>query len=106
MLGRSYDPATSLGISGMYGSIGATQRSGIDARYSKISDIKEPIYKRDLTKNEAGIMPDRGSTIKIAPKKHKVKGKANAYEKQVNSRMRPDGTSESINGFPKVTFAA
>ena len=54
---------------GLYGSIGATQRSGIDARYSKISDIKEPVYKRDLTKNEGGIVPDAGSSIKIAPKK-------------------------------------
>ena len=80
-MGKSYEPATSMGLSGMYGSIGGTQRSGIDARYSKISNIKEPVYKRDLTKNEAGIMPDKGSTIKIAAKKQKVKGEANAYEK-------------------------
>ena len=51
-------------------------------------------------------MPDKGSTIQIAAKKHKVKGEANAYEKQVNSRMNPIGEAESANGFPKVTFAA
>ena len=53
----------------MPGSLAGSMRSGIDAKYSKIEDIKEPIYKRDLTKNEAGIQPDKGSTIKIAQKK-------------------------------------
>ena len=102
--GRPYDAAASMGVSaGLYGSLGTSARTGIDARYSKISGIKEPVYQRDLTKNEAGIMPDRGSTIKIAPKKSKQKGEENAYEKQVNSRMKPDADA---GGFPKVTFAA
>ena len=59
----------SFGGSYMPGSLAGSMRSGIDAKYSKIEDIKEPIYKRDLTKNEAGIQPDKGSTIKIAQKK-------------------------------------
>ena len=58
-----------------------------------------------MTKNEGGIIPDKGSSIRIAPKKHKVKGETNAYEKQVNTRMKPDN-DQSSNGFPKVTFAA
>lgn len=81
-MGKSYDPTASMGISAnLYGSIGQTARTGIDARYSKISDIKDPVFKRDLNKNEGGIIPDKGSTISIASKKVKQKGEENAYEK-------------------------
>jgi hypothetical protein len=37
------------------------------------------MYRRDLTKNEASILPDLGSTIKIAKPKVKV-AEVNAYE--------------------------
>ena len=55
------------------GSMGMTQNkaTGIDGRYISIKEIKEPNFQRDLTKNEGNIIPDRGSTIKIAPKKIK-----------------------------------
>ena len=45
------------------------QTKGIDRRYTSIKDIREPQFKRDLTKNEANIIPDKGSTIKITTKK-------------------------------------
>ena len=44
-----------------------------------IKDIKEPNFRRDLTKNEANILPDKGSTIKITGKKRKHV-EANPYE--------------------------
>ena len=44
-------------------------KTGIDRRYESITEIKEPNFKRDLAKNEAGIVPDKGSTIKIGGKK-------------------------------------
>ena len=44
-------------------------KSGIDRRYQSIHDIKEPNFRRDLTKNEGNIVPDKGSTIKIKGKK-------------------------------------
>lgn len=66
----------------------------------KVSTIKEALFTRDLTKNEAGIHPDAGSTIKIA--KPKAKSIApNPYEQQINSRIKPDAA-----GILKVTFAA
>ena len=96
-------PDGSFGASAMQGSIGASLRSGFDGKHSKVSDIKEPIFKRDLTKNEAGIMPDKGSSIRIADKKQKQAGEQNAYEKQINSRIKPEDGGQS---FPRVTFAA
>lgn len=48
--------------------------------------IKEPLFRRDLTKNEAGIMPDPGSTISIAKRKDKT-NEVSAYEHQVNGRV-------------------
>lgn len=62
-----------------------------------------------MDKNEAGILPDRGSTIKITGKKTKVT-EPNPYETQISNRMKPaDGDhpeGRSQTGFPKVTFAA
>ena len=49
----------------MPGSLAGSMRSGIDAKYSKIEDIKDPVFRRDLEKSEAGIVPDKGSTIKL-----------------------------------------
>ena len=83
-------PDGSFGASAMQGSLAASLKSGFDGKHSKVSDIKEPILKRDLTKNEAGIKPDKGSSIRIADKKQKQAGEQNAYEKQINSRMKPE----------------
>ena len=58
----------------MPGSLAGSMRSGIDAKYSKIEDIKDPVFRRDLEKSEAGIVPDKGSTIRIAQKKQKQVG--------------------------------
>ena len=95
-----------MGLSQQYGAsmTGASlmQTKGIDRRYTSIRDIKESTFKRDLTKNEGNIIPDRGSTIKITAKKQK-QIEENSYEKQILARMRPE---ENSNGFPKVTFAA
>lgn len=46
----------------------------------RVHSIKEPLFKRDLTKNEAGIVPDLGSTIKIAKPKSKTAKEMSAYE--------------------------
>ena len=93
-----------LGQSSLLSGSMTQQKKGIDGRYNSIRDIKEPVFQRDLQKNEANILPDRGSTIKIAAKKEK-QIEENPYEKQISARMQaqPDETS---NCFPKVTFAA
>ncbi len=85
-------------------------KTGIDRRYESIKDIKQPTYRRDKTKQEGNIAPDKGSTIKVAGKKQKVV-EPNPYETQIAMRMRPnDGTElpegHKPTGFPKVTFAA
>ena len=85
-------------------------KTGIDRRYESIRDIQEPTFKRDQTKQEGNINPDRGSTIKIANKKQKTV-EPNPYETQIAMRMRPTEESEmpegkKATGFPKVTFAA
>lgn len=61
------------------GSSMAQQSQGIDRRYQSIKDIKEKAFVKDLSKNEANIRPDKGSTIKIAGKKSK-KTEPNPYE--------------------------
>lgn len=64
-----------------------------------IKTVKEPMFRRNFTKNEANIQPDAGSTIKIA--KPKIKEvEVNAYENQINSRITKDA-----QGFSKFTFA-
>ena len=45
-----------------------------------IKEIKQPTFVRDMNKNEANIVPDKGSTIKITGKKPKF-SEANPYEK-------------------------
>lgn len=54
-----------------------------------VHTIKEPLFRRDLTKNEAGIMPDPGSTISVAKRKDKTK-EVSAYEHQINGRVASD----------------
>ena len=54
-------------------------KTGIERRYQAIQDIKEPAFKRDFGKNEADIVPDKGSTIKIRSKKTKYQ-EPNPYE--------------------------
>ena len=61
------------------GSSMAQQSQGIDRRYQSIKDIKEKAFVKDLSKNEANIRPDKGSTIKIAGKKSK-QTEPNPYE--------------------------
>ena len=85
-------------------------KTGIDKRYQSIKDIKQPTFTRDNTKNEAEIVPDKGSTIKIKGRKTKFV-EENPYEKQIANRMEPVDQADITNGrkatgFPKVTFAA
>ena len=92
------------------GMMDSLSKTGIDRRYQSIQEIKEPNYKRDLTKNEGGIVPDRGSTIKIGGKKQKY-SEPNPYETHIASRMAPADANDlpegkKATGFPKVTFAA
>lgn len=97
--------------SAMYGaSQSMTMSQGIDRRYQSIRDIKEKSFKKDLLKNEGGIRPDKGSTIKIQPKKTKVT-EPNPYETQIAARMQPTDQSDmpdgrKATGFKKMTFAA
>lgn len=56
----------------------------------RIQSIQEPLFKRDLTKNEASILPDPGSTIKIAKPKNKAASEMSAYERQINQRIQKD----------------
>jgi hypothetical protein len=56
----------------------------------RVHAIQEPLFKRDLNKNEAGIVPDLGSTIKIAKPKDKAAEEMSAYERQINSRIQKD----------------
>ena len=90
----------------------------MDGRYLSIRDIKQPTFKRDQNKNEANIVPDRGSTIKIAGRKQKF-SEPNPYEQNIASRMAPDvdilasdtASNENIKPaatkkFPKVSFGA
>ena len=64
-----------------------------DHQNVQIKTVKETMFRRNLTKNEANIHPDAGSTIKIA--KPKIKEvEVNAYENQINSRITQDA-----NGF-------
>ena len=64
-------------------------KTGLDRRYLSVKDIKQASFARDTTKKEAGIEPDRGSTIKIAAKKQKFSEK-NPYESQIAARMVPE----------------
>ena len=85
-------------------------KTGIDRRYQSIKDIKQPNFIRDTTKNEADIVPDKGSTIKVKGRKSKFT-EENPYEKQIENRMEPVDQADITNGrratgFPKVTFAA
>lgn len=50
-----------------------------DQQTVRINTVREPMYHRDVTKNEANIIPDIGSTIKVAKPKVKV-AEVNAYE--------------------------
>lgn len=65
-----------------------------------IHTVKEPMYRRDLTKHEGGIMPDAGSTIIIGKQKEKLI-ELNAFEQQVNGRV-----IVNENQFQKFTFAS
>ena len=93
----------SAAMSSMPNTMNRSMKTGIDGRYMSIKDIKQPIFQRDLTKNEAEIRPDKGSTIKIAPRKQKHV-EINPYEKQISNRMMP--SLETGNEYPRVTFAA
>ena len=69
-----------MGGTATLGAIGMqTGAQGVDRRYLSIKDIKQPTFSRDLKKNEANIVPDKGSTIKIRGKKPKVT-ETNPYE--------------------------
>lgn len=68
-------------------------KTGVDRRYLSVKDIKEKTFQRDLKKNEAGIEPDRGSTIKITGKKQKFQ-ETNPYEQQIAGRMKPTDLGE------------
>jgi hypothetical protein len=70
-----------------------------DKQTVTVHTVKEPMFMRDFTKNEAGIKPDEGSTIAIAKQKEKFK-EIHAFENQVNSRVQ---AAESE--FQKFTFA-
>ena len=79
-----------------------------------MKEIHQPSFKRDQNKNEAGIVPDKGSTIKITGKKSKVT-ESNPYEKQIANRMMPQeiaGEAQQEASFgserknPKVSFAS
>ena len=59
------------------------------------------MYQRDLTKNEAGILPDAGSTIVISKPKSKTESEVNPYEHTINSRLKADS-----HGMQKISFAA
>ena len=103
----SFSPA---GLSSSMSQGGQTLKSGIDKRFHSIRDIKNPNFIKDLSQNEGGIVPDKGSTIKITGKKTKT-AEPNPYEMQIANRMTPIDPSEVTNGksatgFPKVTFAA
>lgn len=83
---------------------------GIDRRYQSIKDVKQGAFAKDFGKNEAGIRPDKGSTIKITGKKTKYQ-EPNPYETQIAARMQPTDPSEvpdgrQATGFPKMTFAS
>ena len=104
MAGSQMYAGSSLG----YGE--SLSKTGINKRYQAITEIKQPTFQRDTTKNEGNIQPDKGSTIKIAAKKTKT-FEQNPYETQIANRMAPADTSEQpegkrATGFPKVTFAA
>ena len=73
---------------GMSASLGQSSpgKQGMDRRYLSIRDIKQPTFQRDQNKNEANIVPDRGSTIKIAGRKTKH-FEANPYEQNIANRM-------------------
>ena len=113
----TYAPGNSLGMSEMFSSLGGSMamdnranKTGIERRYESIRDIKQPTFRRDLTKNEGGIVPDKGSTIKITGKKTKTT-EVNPYEMQIATRMHPTNQDELpdgkiATGFPKVTFGA
>jgi|FrelakmetLWP11LW_1041352.scaffolds.fasta_scaffold221474_1 hypothetical protein len=73
-------------------------KSGIDKRYMSIKDIKNPIFTKDLNRNEAGIVPDKGSTIKIKGKKTTKVTEPNPYETQISNRMMPTDPSDVTYG--------
>mmetsp|Transcript_40148 Transcript_40148/g.52612 ORF Transcript_40148/g.52612 Transcript_40148/m.52612 type:complete len:128 (+) Transcript_40148:1535-1918(+) len=101
----------------MQATLGATAPGpqGTDRLYLSVKEIKQPTFSRDKAKNEASIVPDRGSTIKIAGQKTKF-SETNPYEQQIAQRMAPDvdilGSETASNGqtgtkkFPKVSFAS
>lgn len=68
-------------------------KTGIEKRYQAITNIKEPTFKKDSAKNEGGIAPDRGSTIKITGRKTKY-SEPNPYETQIAQRMVPADSNE------------
>ena len=65
-----------------------------------VTNVHEPKFRQDQSKNEGGIIPDSGSTIVIAKPKAK-QTEVNAFENQVNGRVQADPTT-----FPKFTFAS
>ena len=65
----------------------SSRPEGAHRRYLSVRDIKKPIYQRDKTKNEGGILPDKGSTIKITGPKTK-RSTVISYERIIANRMR------------------
>ena len=64
-----------------------TKGAGIDKKYSSITEVHEPGFRRDLNKNEGLIEPDKGSSIRIANKKMKAV-EQQPYEAQIENRCR------------------
>jgi hypothetical protein len=91
----------------------------MDRRYLSIKDIKQLTFVKDQNKNEASIIPDKGSTIKIAGRKPKF-SETNPYEQNIANRMVADtdvdylGSDTASNAnisagtrkYPKVSFAS
>lgn len=74
---------------------------GLDRKYMSVQNKREPTYKKDNARFEAGVIPS-GPSIYVKGKKEK-QALQNPYEQLINARFN---ANNSPNNYPSVTFEA